>query len=256
MVGELSRRRLSVATRYESDKMPVGTMPAIRRDTLAPWVLRVGTATSRRASSRRRGRPGGRRETGRRARAGQGAPAPLIPVLTSVPPPIGTWPTASPRRRANGPRRAAQPAPPADQDHGPAGPCPAAPRCRGACLPAAGRRPGVVPGRPRPCRPVAAPDRPAPDRPALGRPGAGQPRVGRPLAGRPGAAQGPPRPYPLVADRPEAPPGRPRPRPPAAGRRGTPPGPTRPGRLVTAPGRPRPRRRAACPTPVTAVPGR
>ena len=235
-------------------------MPAVRRDTLAPWVLRVRAATSRRASSRMRGRPGDRRETGRRTRAGQGTPAPLVPVLTSVRPTIGTWPTAPPRRCANVPPQPGRPGPPAGQDHRRAGPCPAVPRCRGACPPVAGR-PGAVPGRPRPCHPVA-----------------GQPRVGQPVAGRPGAAPGRPRPcHPVaapdrlqpgqlmagqprvgqpVAGRPGAAPGPPRPRQPVAGRQGAPRDPTRTGHLVTAPGRRRPRRRAVCPTPATAVPGR
>jgi hypothetical protein len=226
-------------------------MPAVRRDTLAPWVLRVGTATSRRASSRMRGRPGDRRETGRRARAGQGTPALLIPGLTSVRPTIGTWPTTPSRRGANTPPPPGRPAPPAGQDHRQAGPCPAALRCRGACLPAVGRHPGAVRGRPRPCPPVAAPDRPQP-----GQFVAGQPRVGQPVAGRPGAAPGPPRPYPVMAGRPGAAPGPPRPRQPVAGHRGAPRDPTQPGHLVTAPGRRQPRRRAACHTPATAVPGR
>ncbi len=253
--SELSRCRFSVSTRYESGKTPVRTMPAVRRDTLAPWVLRVGAATSRRASSRMRGRPGDRRETGRRTRAGQGTPAPLVPVLTSVRPTIGTWPTAPPRRCANVPPPPGRPGPPAGQDHRRAGPCPAVPRCRGACPPAVGR-PGAVPGPPRPCHPVAAPDRLQP-----GQPVAGQPRVGQPVAGRPGAVPGPPRPCHPVAAPDRLQPGQlvagqPRVGQPVAGRQGAPRDPIRPGHLVTAPGRRRPRRRAVCPTPATAVPGR
>src|SRR5262244_3036177 len=61
--------------------MPVRTLSGAQEDTLAPWVLRVGAPTSSRAASRMRRRPGGRCETGRRVRAGQGTPTPPIPAL-------------------------------------------------------------------------------------------------------------------------------------------------------------------------------
>jgi len=217
MAGEPGGRRLTVATPYESDKTPVRTMPAARRDTLAPWLLRVGTATGRRASSRMRGCPGDRRGTSRRARAGRGTPAPLIPVLTSVPPATGTWPAAPPRRPGAVPGRTRP------------------------------RRPVAAPDRPQPGRPVAG--QPRVGQPVAGRPepAQGPPRPCLRVAGHPGAAQGRLRPCPLVA-------GQPRVGQPAPGRPEAAQGHSRPARPGTAPGRPRPRRRAACPTPATAAP--
>jgi hypothetical protein len=234
-------------------------MPAVRGNTLAPWVLRVDAATSHRASSRAPGRPDDRRATGRRAQAGRGMRAPLIPAPTSMPPTIGTRPAGPLRSHANAPprpvRRPLRPGRdhrPAVPDHRLAVPCRAAPR-----RPRPGAAPGPLrpcprvagPGPPRPCRPLAAPDRPQPRRP-----GAGQPRSGHLAAGRPGAAQAHPRPCRrrpghLGAE------GQEHPRP-VAGGRGAPPGPARPCPLGIARGRPRPCRRAAPPAPGTAVPGR
>jgi hypothetical protein len=197
----------------EPDKTPVRTMPAVRRATLAPWVLRVGTATSRRTSRRTRGHPAGRRQTGREERAGRGPPAQLIPVFTSMPPATGTRPTAPPRHHPSEPTGPGRPAPQAARDHRPAvqehrraGPRRAAPRGQEACRPAVGRRPGEAPDRPQP-----------------GGPATGPPRARHPVAGRPEAAPGPLRPCHRVA-----------------GHRGAPRDPARPCHRVIAPGPPGP----------------
>jgi len=194
----------------ERDNMPISTMPGAWRNTLAPWVLRVGTATSHRVSGRTRGRP-----------AGRGAPAHLIPASTSVPPAIRTRLTAPPRGHPDGGPGAGRPPLPAGQDHRQMGRPRRAARRRGVC------RPGAARGRPGPCPPVAALDRPQPARPA-----AGQRRARRPVPGRPGAAQGHPRPCHRVI-----PPGPPR------------PGHGTAGRPVTAPPHRCRARRAARPRP-------
>ena len=78
--------------------MLVRTMAAVHGDTLAPWVLRVGTATDRRAAKRMHGRLGNRCQTSPRAQAGPGTRAPLIPMLTSSLQAIGAPPTVPSRR--------------------------------------------------------------------------------------------------------------------------------------------------------------
>jgi hypothetical protein len=223
------QRSSAGANAYEPDKMPIRTMPAAWGNTLAPWVLRVGTATVR------------------GTRTGRRTPAPLTPVITRARLTGGSQPTAPPRRHPTGSPGPGRPALPG-ADHRLAGPRRPAPWHRRACRPAAGRRPGAAPGPHRPCHPAApghprpcdpaAPGRPppchpaAPDQPQGRRPGAGQPRADHLVPGRPGAAQGRPRPSE-----------RPRPCHPVAGGRGAAPGPARS------------RRRAAPPTPGTAVPG-
>jgi hypothetical protein len=157
--------------------MPVRPMSAAQGDTLAPWVLRVGTATSCRAASRTRGCPGGQQVTSRGARAGPGMPAPPMPAFTSRPPPAGAPPKVPARRH-----RGVRPRP--GQLHRPVG---QGRRCRGRRR-AAGTE---TPGRETPgwdCLPPADPRPPTPERPGHPRPAApGEEPPGRPRPCRPRA---------------------------------------------------------------------
>jgi len=189
MTVKASRRR-DRAGRGSRRKMPVRTMSAAWKDTLAPWVLRVGTATSRCAASQPGRGPAGQRRTGRSASAGPGTPAPRIPVLTSRRPVAGTRP-AVPVRHRGVPRPSRSPR-------------------------RAGCRPGTAAGRRRPCHPAAAPRRPRHRRPAAGRPRAARGhRWPCHLAAAPGH---PPRCRPAAGRQVRTPPG-PGPVPPLAVRR-------------------------------------
>jgi hypothetical protein len=233
--------------------MPVLTMSAAQGDTLAPWVLRVGTATSRRTACRMRGCPVERRETSCRARAGLGTPVRPIPALTSSLLATGAPPTAPPRRCAGAQPRPGEPPLPVGRDHRLASLCRVAPLCRGIRLPVAGSRPPTPdrPGRPAVAAPpVGPPDRPQHCRRAVGHRMRGHsaavpdhcyPATGRRMTGRSAAAPGRPRHCHPVAGRrlagpvrahSAAAPGRPRHYHPVAGHRVT-------GRSAAAPGRPR-----------------
>jgi hypothetical protein len=65
-----------------SRKIPVRTMSAAQKDTLAPWVQRVGVVSSRREASRLRGRPQDQGVTSPRTRPGPGVPTQPIPAHT------------------------------------------------------------------------------------------------------------------------------------------------------------------------------
>ena len=212
---------------YGPGKMPDRTMPAAQRDTLAPWVLRVGMMTRIRVATRTPGCPHARRGTSRRARPSPGTPVPMIPPPTSSLPATGARQAAPASRRPGRPARPGQPPVPAGQGHRLVSHCRVVLRRRGTCRAAArrgpappghpgcppprvGRHPPEAPGPPAPCRPAAR-RRPAPP----GHPGCPPPRVGR----HPPEAPGPPAPCrPAARPRP-APPGHPGCPPPRVGRR-------------------------------------
>jgi hypothetical protein len=232
--------------------MPVRTMSAAQEDTLAPWVQRVVTATSRRAANRTRGRPDGQPETSRRVRDGLGTPTQPIPALTSSLPTTRTLQKVPARRCAGAPPWPGPPPLPVGQAHRLPGPRRAASACREICPPGAGPRPPAPdrrrcpsaaaslrrgpPGRPGHCHPeaghrAAGPGHPRQRLPATGRSmaarhmAAGHRRTarGRPPHCRPAAGQH------MAAGHRAAGPGHPRHRHPVAahpeaGHRGTAPG--------------------------------
>jgi hypothetical protein len=181
---------------YGPGKMPDRTMPAAQRDTLAPWVLRVGMMTGVRGATRTPGRPDTRRGTSRRTRRSPGTPAPMIPPPTSSLLATGARLATLASRHPGRPARPGPPPVPAARSHHSARRCRAA--LQGTCLAAARRRPAPpghpggrppaghypprTPAPPGPCRPAAWP-RPAPPRHPEGRPPRLAPRVAAPRRG-------------------------------------------------------------------------